>query len=78
MNADGTVVIPRQYIYTTDYEGDPYDYEILGSGSWNSCGGTPTLTLEYDIYYPGEADGLAKVYSAYLNTPYLGGVFTLD
>ena len=81
LNADGTVVIPRQYIYTTIYPpvtGDNYDYEIKGSGSWNSCGDSNELTLQYDIYYPDDADGLAKTYSAFLNTPYLGGIFTLD
>lgn len=78
LNADGSVVIPRQYIYTTVYAGDPYDYEIKGSGSWNSCGSTPVLTLTYDIYYPGDTNGIAKDYAAYLNTPYLGGIFTLN
>ncbi len=74
----GAVSIPRQYIYTTVYDGDNYDYEISGSGTWGNCGDKPTLTLKYDIYYVGESDGLAKKYSNSLNVAYLGGTFTID
>jgi hypothetical protein len=48
-NVDGTVDIPRQYIYTTEYKGDPYDYEIKGSGTWDNCGSAPKLLINYDI-----------------------------
>ena len=77
LNSDGTVTIARQYVYTADYNGALYDYEISGSGTWNSCGSTPVLDLSYDIYYPGDANGIAKNYASYLNTPYVGGTFTL-
>jgi len=62
---DNTVTIPRQYIYTTDYKGAPYDYEVAGTGTWNNCGANPTLILKYDIYYPGDTKGLAATYSSY-------------
>ncbi len=76
---DGTVDIPRQYIYTTDWEGDPYDYEIEGAGTWVNCGPSPKLLIQYDIYYPGEDMGLAATYSpAYLPTPYMTADITLD
>ncbi|GGK26255.1 hypothetical protein GCM10007962_20690 [Yeosuana aromativorans] len=81
MNVDletGALTIPRQYIYTTNYGGDLYDYEIAGSGTWGNCGSKPTLTIKYDIYYPGDADGLAKTYKSYLSVGYLGGTFTID
>lgn len=72
VNSNGTVDIPRQYIFTTLYEGDNYDYEVKGTGKWENCGATPKLTITYDIYYPGDADGLAKQYASYLdNIPYL-------
>ncbi|MBN1950385.1 MAG: hypothetical protein JW801_04225 [Bacteroidales bacterium] len=74
----GTVNIPRQYIYTTDYEGDPYDYEIAGSGFWENCGSTPVLMISYDIYYPGDAAGLAATYAAYLGYNYLYTEIALD
>ncbi|MBN2484536.1 MAG: hypothetical protein JXB34_01050 [Bacteroidales bacterium] len=63
----GTLTIPRQYIYTTEYEGDPYDYEIEGSGFWDNCGTKPVLKISYDIYYAGDVAGLAATYSAYLD-----------
>lgn len=66
VNVDGTVDIPRQYIYTTEYEGDPYDYEIKGSGTWDNCGSAPKLLINYDIYYPGDVKGLAATYSSNL------------
>jgi hypothetical protein len=75
---NGIVTIPRQYIYTTTYAGDPYDYEIAGSGTWTNCDVKPTLTFTYDIFYPGDAEGLATSYSSYLNGPALGGTFTLN
>lgn len=66
VNIDGTVDIPRQYIYTTEYEGAPYRYEVEGAGTWDNCGNEPTLLINYDIYYEGEADGLAAQYNSYL------------
>lgn len=68
---NGSVNIPRQYIYTTLYDGANYDYEIKGSGTWSNCGTSPSLSLEFDIYYVGAANGLAKTYAAYLPTPYM-------
>ena len=76
---DGTITIPRQYIFTTVYDGDNYDYEIEGSGSWVSlCGEAPVMKLQYDIYYVGDADGLAAIYAGYLGAPYLGAKFVLN
>ncbi|WP_321306984.1 hypothetical protein [Marinifilum fragile] len=73
--ADGTLSIPRQYIYTTLYEGEPSVYEIEGSGVWSNCEATPTMLIKYDIYYEGEAVGIAGKYGE----KYLGyTVFTAD
>lgn len=75
---NGLVDIPRQYLFTTDYQGDAYEYEIKGSGKWTNCGANPTLLITYDIYYPGDADGLAKSYAGYLGgIPYLTATLTL-
>ena len=73
---NGEMTIPRQYIYTTVYDGDNYDYEIKGTGVWRNCGDEPVLEFTYDIYYPGDLDGLAKTYSSYLPNPYFSGSFT--
>ena len=78
VNIDGTVNIPRQYLFTTDYDGDPYRYEIIGSGTWDNCGSAPHMLITYDIYYEGDADGLAKTYASYLDDiPYLTMDITL-
>lgn len=85
-NEDGTVEIPRQYIFTTLYDGDPYDYEIEGSGRWNNCGVSPALLITYDIYYADEefafpdGAGIAEFYYGYdyLPTPYMTADIVLD
>jgi hypothetical protein len=62
INEDGTLDIPRQSIYTTDYKGALSDYEIEGSGSWDNCGAAPKLEVKYDIYYVGDAKGIGATY----------------
>jgi hypothetical protein len=74
---NGLIDIPRQYIFTTVYKGVNYDYEIKGSGKWENCGAKPKWIFTYDIYYPGDADGLAKQYASYLGgIPYLSATLT--
>lgn len=73
---NGEMTIPRQYVFTTTWEGSPYEYEIAGTGVWRNCGESPVLEFTYDIYYPGDVDGLAKTYSSYLPNPFLGGSFS--
>jgi len=70
VNDDGTLDIPRQYIYTTDWNGDPYRYEIIGDGTWDNCGSSPSLLISYDIYYEGDAEGIGSAYG--------DGAFTAD
>ncbi len=76
---NGIVDIPRQYLFTTDYKGVAYDYEIEGSGKWTNCGAKPTLLITYDIYYAGEDTGLATQYASYFdNIPYFTADVTLS
>lgn len=76
---NGGITIPRQYIYTTEYDGAPYDYEIAGTGKWTNCDDKPTLVIDYDIYYPGDEKGLAATYyPSNLASPTLGGTFTMN
>lgn len=56
---NGSITIPRQFVYTADYEGDLTNYEIEGSGEWQNCEDKPVMILKYDIYYPGDAIGIA-------------------
>jgi len=67
VKGNGTVEIPRQYIFTTIYKGAYSDYEIAGSGKWENCGSKPKLLITYDVYYVGDEKGLAATYSAYLD-----------
>ncbi len=76
---DGSITIPRQYIYTTVYDGDNYDYEIAGSGIWGFyCGESPVIKITYDIYYPGDVEGLGASYVSYFGVPFFGGTFVLQ
>jgi hypothetical protein len=63
----GSIEIPRQYIYTSDYEGDKTAYEIEGSGEWQNCGDQPVMQLKYNIYHPGDTSGIAA-YNEYHDT----------
>jgi hypothetical protein len=63
---NGSVDIPRQYIYTTVYKGAESDYEIKGSGKWENCGAQPVMKITYDIYYVGDEKGIAASYPSYL------------
>jgi hypothetical protein len=54
VNPNGTTVIADQYLFTTDYAGDPYIYWIKGTGIWGNCGAKPTLTLSYNVYYKSD------------------------
>jgi hypothetical protein len=74
VTGNGLIDIPRQYIFTTLYDGDNYDYEIQGSGKWENCGPNPRIIFNYDIYYPGDSDGLAKSYGG---VPYLTADLTM-
>ncbi len=50
----GEFTIDRQYLLTSDWGGDPYRYELDGSGVINAC--TNELTVTYTIYYEGDSD----------------------
>lgn len=71
----GTINIPRQYIFTTEWNGNPYRYEVEGSGEWTNCTDTPQIILEYDIYYEGDPVGSGLGVS-YFGVPNFGGVFS--
>lgn len=59
---DGTLEIADQYNMTTDYEGDPYDYNIYGTGTWNR----KMLPVALNIQYQLDQDG-------FLPAQYYGG-----
>jgi hypothetical protein len=75
VNADGTINIASQYLFTTLYDNAPYEYWIAGQGRWNNCGEFPTLTFTYTVYNKTDDYTLPADYSSYF-----GGdvVFTAD
>ncbi len=56
MNTDGTLTIADQYCMTTDYDGSPYDYNIIGTGTWSGCN-PAVLHIEYDLIQDGFSVG---------------------
>ncbi len=75
---EGFVTIPRQYAFTTVWEGDNYRYEIKGEGQWENCDATPVLHLIYDIYYEGGYGIGAEYGVAYMEgNPYLTAELTM-
>ncbi len=48
MNPNGTLVIEEQAYCTTEYDGAPYDYSIVGEGTWDNC--KKTMFISYDLH----------------------------
>ncbi len=46
----GIVEIEDQYLFTTDYNGASYVYNVYGSGTWDNCGDNLSIYIEYDLY----------------------------
>jgi hypothetical protein len=44
----GKITIAEQFIFTTDYKGDLFDYKITGTGQVNNCSGDVTINYELD------------------------------
>jgi hypothetical protein len=54
VDASGNVTIPFQYYCSTTYNGAPQpDYAIQGSGTLNTSGAYPVMTLHYDFNQGG-------------------------
>jgi hypothetical protein len=72
----GSISIDDQFYFTTTYAGDPYDYNIVGTGKVSLCGATPVITITYDIKYTADGwsigDYLGELFIATL-TPSTGG-----
>jgi hypothetical protein len=50
LSSDGLfITIPAQEYFLTDYNGDLYQYGIVGSGQINGC--TGEMNIQYDMYY---------------------------
>jgi len=51
ITASGAITIEEQFIFTTLYNGNLYDYNIVGSGQVNFCEGT--VVIEYEMIQDG-------------------------
>jgi hypothetical protein len=75
VDATGAVTIPDQYIFTTLYAGDLYEYHIVGSGQIDPC--TQTLTLDYEVITDGFEVGAWLHENGYMTDPIFKAVFDL-
>ncbi len=75
---NGTATIADQYCFTTDYDGDLYEYWIEGSATWGNCEASPTLNITYVVYYKSDGyslpvDWAGAAYPAFYATLTLDG-----
>ncbi|WP_163323112.1 hypothetical protein [Draconibacterium mangrovi] len=79
VNEDGTVEIEEQYYITTVYDGEEQDpYTIRGSGSWDNCGGYPSLIIEYEMNNFDTDWGAWTYENGYSTDPIFTATLTLD
>lgn len=75
--AAGTVTIPEQVYVTTLYDGEESDYSILGSGTIDTTGAKPVITISYDMKHP-EYGSMANDYAGTSCAGLFGAVITLQ
>lgn len=76
LNSDGTITIADQYYMTTDYDGAAYDYNIVGTGTWNSCSPS-SMTIYYDMVQDGFSIGQWLQDNGYSSTNYFMAIIEL-
>ena len=53
VDASGTITIPLQELFTTSWNGAPYDYQVSGTGTYDDSGDVPVIHLEYVLQQDG-------------------------
>jgi hypothetical protein len=53
VDASGTITIPLQELFTTSWNGAPYDYQVSGTGTYDDSGDVPVIHLEYILQQDG-------------------------
>jgi hypothetical protein len=71
----GNLTIPTQYIFTTLYDGDLYDYTITGTGVID---GTGTLTLQYYLDQDGFGVSEWMFANGFMTTDYFEAIVSAD
>jgi len=64
----GVVTIESQYVFTTDYSGDLYDYTVTATGTYNEA--TGELYLQYYLDQDGFSPSNWAFDNGYQDTPY--------
>jgi len=77
-NSSGGVSIEDQYYLTTLYAGELYDYNIVGTGTFVTCGKYPVLILEFDLIQDGFSVGTWAYENGYAETEFFTTTITLD
>jgi hypothetical protein len=75
--AAGTVTIPEQVYVTTLFDGEESDYSILGSGTIDTSGAQPVITISYDMKHP-QYGSMANDYAGTSCAGLFGAVITLQ
>ncbi|MCK4664153.1 MAG: hypothetical protein KAT68_14895 [Bacteroidales bacterium] len=74
----GAVSIPQQAYIITLYDGSEYPYDIVGTGTFNTCGKYPELVFEYDMLQDGWSTAGWCYANGYLTTELFVAKLTLD
>jgi hypothetical protein len=77
-NSSGAMEIEDQYHMTTLWAGDLYDYNVVGFGSFITCGDYPVLILSYDLVQDGWSVGSWLYANRYAASKYFETTITLD
>lgn len=74
----GVITIDSQYVFTTLYDGDLYDYTVKGTGIYDDSGDVPTMTIQYTLDQEGFSPSQYMYDNGYLDTPYFEAIVTMD
>jgi hypothetical protein len=77
-NSSGSFTIPNQYYLTTLYAGDLYPYNIVGSGTFITCGASPVMIVKFDLVQDGFSTGTWLYNNKYAPTKFFTMTITLD
>jgi hypothetical protein len=77
-NSSGSFTIPDQYYLTTLYAGDLYPYNIVGSGTFITCGASPVMIVKFDLVQDGFSTGTWLYNNKYAPTKFFTMTITLE
>ncbi len=78
IDSEGGITIPKQYCFTTLYDGAEYPYEISGTGTYDDSGEYPMMTITYVLDQEGFDPSGWCYDNGYMDNPDFTAVLTLD